>query len=62
MQASIGSIPLALGISSGDVMLTIAVLAILVTAPLGAFLMDLTKQRLLTVTPPVVADPEPAKI
>ena len=62
VQASIGSIPLALGISSGDVMLTIAVLAILVTAPLGAFLMDLTKQRLLTITPPVVADADSTKI
>ncbi|MDP3130172.1 MAG: cation:proton antiporter, partial [Bacillota bacterium] len=40
VQASIGSIPLALGISNGNVMLTIAVLAILVTAPMGAFLID----------------------
>lgn len=47
VQASIGSIPLSLGISNGNVMLTIAVLAILLTAPLGAFLIDLTKNRLL---------------
>lgn len=47
VQASIGSIPLALGISNGNTMLTIAVLAILITAPLGAFLIDVTKKRLL---------------
>jgi NhaP-type Na+/H+ or K+/H+ antiporter len=47
VQASIGSIPLALGISNGDTMLTLAVLAILLTAPLGAFLIDLTKHKLL---------------
>jgi NhaP-type Na+/H+ or K+/H+ antiporter len=47
VQASIGSIPLALGISNGDTMLTLAVLAILLTAPLGAFLIDLTKGKLL---------------
>ncbi|OHE40363.1 MAG: potassium transporter [Tenericutes bacterium GWF2_57_13] len=58
VQASIGSIPLALGISNGNVMLTIAVLAILVTAPMGAFLMDLTKHRLLEQTPPAITDPE----
>lgn len=47
VQASIGSIPLALGISNGNTMLTIAVLAILITAPLGAFLIDITKNKLL---------------
>ena len=47
VQASIGSIPLALGISNGNTMLTIAVLAILLTAPLGAFLIDCTKDRFL---------------
>ncbi|MFA5006031.1 MAG: cation:proton antiporter [Candidatus Izemoplasmatales bacterium] len=52
VQASIGSIPLGLGIANGDVMLTIAVLAILVTAPLGAFLMDLTREKLVAADPP----------
>lgn len=47
VQASIGSIPLALGISNGNQMLTIAVLAILITAPIGAFLIDFTKYRFL---------------
>lgn len=47
VQASIGSIPLALGISNGNTMLTVAVLAILITAPLGAFLIDWTKNSLL---------------
>jgi NhaP-type Na+/H+ or K+/H+ antiporter len=47
VQASIGSIPLSLGISNGNVMLTIAVLAILLTAPLGAFLIDITRNKLL---------------
>ena len=47
VQASIGSIPLALGISNGNTMLTIAVLAILFTAPLGAFLIDLSKNKFL---------------
>ncbi len=47
VQASISSIPLALGISNGDTMLTVAVLAILITAPLGSFLIDFTSKRLL---------------
>lgn len=49
VQASIGSIPLALGISNGETMLTLAVLAILITAPLGAFFIDLTKNKLLKI-------------
>lgn len=40
VQAAIGSIPLALGIPSGDLILTIAVLSILITAPLGALFID----------------------
>jgi solute carrier family 9B (sodium/hydrogen exchanger), member 1/2 len=47
VQASIGSIPLTLGISNGNTMLTVAVLAILITAPIGAFLIDLTQKPLL---------------
>jgi NhaP-type Na+/H+ or K+/H+ antiporter len=47
VQASIGSIPLVLGITGGSTMLTVAVLAILITTPLGSFLMDLTHNSLL---------------
>ena len=47
VQAAIGSIPLSLGLSCGNVVLSVAVLAILITAPLGAFLIDLTYQKFL---------------
>ena len=47
VQAAIGSIPLALGIASGHTILAIAVLAIFITAPLGALLIDLTNKKLL---------------
>lgn len=47
VQAAIGGMPLAAGIACGDTVLTVAVLAIVITAPLGAFAMDLTYQRLL---------------
>lgn len=40
VQAAIGGIPLALGFACGDVVLTVAVLAIVLTAPLGAFAID----------------------
>lgn len=48
VQAAIGGIPLAMGLSCGEMVLTVAVAAILVTAPLGAFLMELTYQKLLS--------------
>jgi NhaP-type Na+/H+ or K+/H+ antiporter len=47
VQAAIGSIPLALGLPCGHIVLTAAVLAILITAPLGAFGIDLTYKRWL---------------
>ncbi|PPS21342.1 cation:proton antiporter [Brachyspira murdochii] len=47
VQAAIGSIPLSLGFSSGEVILTIAVLAILITAPIGAFAIEFFYKRLL---------------
>lgn len=47
VQAAIGGIPLAMGIPGGEIMLTIAVIAILVTAPVGAILIDSTHKRLL---------------
>lgn len=40
VQAAIGSLPLAAGLASGSIILAVAVLGILITAPLGAFLMD----------------------
>jgi NhaP-type Na+/H+ and K+/H+ antiporters len=47
VQAAIGGIPLALGLSCGNMVLTVAVLAILITAPLGAFGIDMTYKRFL---------------
>ena len=47
VQAAIGSVPLALGLSCGNIVLTVAVLAILITAPLGALGVDVTYQKLL---------------
>ena len=47
VQAAIGSIPLSLGFASGEIILTIAVLAILITAPLGSFAIELFYKRLL---------------
>lgn len=47
VQAAIGAVPLAAGLESGGIILTIAVLAIIVTAPLGAIGVDLTYKRLL---------------
>ena len=47
VQAAIGSIPLALGFASGEIILTVAVLAILITAPLGAFAIEFFYKRLL---------------
>ena len=48
VQAAIGSVPLALGLPYGEIVLTVAVLSILITAPLGALLIDATQARLLT--------------
>lgn len=47
VQASIGGIALAQGLAVGSLVLTIAVLSILITAPLGAILMDLSYKKLL---------------
>lgn len=47
VQAAIGSIPLAMGLPCGQIVLSVAVLAILVTAPLGAIGIDLTYKKLL---------------
>ena len=48
VQAAIGGIPLAMGMASGEIILTVAVVSIIVTAPLGAILMDATYKKLLT--------------
>ena len=42
VQAAIGGEPLAMGLSCGNIVLTVAVTAILITAPLGAFLIEAT--------------------
>ncbi len=47
VQAAIGSLPLAMGLPCGNIVLTAAVLAILITAPLGAFAIDLSYKKLL---------------
>ena len=48
VQAAIGGVPLAMGLGCGQIVLTVAVIAILVTAPLGAFAIDFTYKRLLS--------------
>ena len=49
VQAAIGGIPLAMGLACGQTVLTAAVLAILITAPIGAFAIDLTYKKLLSL-------------
>lgn len=48
VQAAIGGVPLAMGLGCGQIVLTVAVIAILVTAPLGAFAIDFSYRKLLT--------------
>lgn len=50
VQAAIGSVPLSLGLPCGNMVLSVAVLSIILTAPLGAFGMDLTYQKFLNQT------------
>lgn len=47
VQAAIGSVPMAMGLACGQIVLSLAVLAILITAPLGAIGMDVSYQKLL---------------
>ena len=47
VQAAIGSVPLSLGLPCGNIVLSVAVLAILITAPLGALGIDISYKRLL---------------
>lgn len=48
VQASIGGIALSAGLECGGIVLAVAVLAIVVTAPIGGFLIDLTSHRWLS--------------
>ena len=48
VQAAIGSVPLSLGLPCGNIVLSVAVLSIFITAPLGAACMDFTYKKLLT--------------
>lgn len=47
VQAAIGAVPLANGLSSGEIILSMAVLGILITAPIGAIFIDNFNQKLL---------------
>ena len=47
VQAAIGSVPLSLGLPCGQIVLSVAVLSIIITAPLGAFAMDVSYKTLL---------------
>lgn len=47
VQAAIGSIPLAEGVACGNIVLITAAISILLTAPLGAFVIDCTYKKLL---------------
>lgn len=47
VQAAIGSVPLVAGLPCGEIVLSVAVMAIILTAPLGAIGMDATYQKLL---------------
>lgn len=48
VQAAIGSIPLSMGLPCGKIVLTVAVISIIITAPVGAFLVDILYKKLLT--------------
>lgn len=47
VQAAIGGVPLSMGLACGNTVLTVAVLAIIITAQLGAFAIDMTYRKLL---------------
>lgn len=50
VQAAIGGVPLAMGLACGNMVLTVSVISILLTAPLGAFLIDWTYKKCLQKT------------
>ncbi len=47
VQAAVGSIPLSLGVAGGEIILAVAVIAILITAPIGSILIQFTAKKLL---------------
>lgn len=47
VQAAIGGVPLSMGLACGNTVLIVAVLAIIITAPLGEFAIDMTYRKLL---------------
>lgn len=47
VQAAVGGLPLAMGLPSGEIILTVAVVSIVLTAPLGAILVDRSYEKLL---------------
>jgi solute carrier family 9B (sodium/hydrogen exchanger), member 1/2 len=48
VQAALGGLPIAMGLSSGNIILTVAVISIIISAPLGAFLIDKSYKFLLS--------------
>ena len=57
VQAAMASVPLAYGVAGGEIMLTVAVLSIVVTSPLGLFLVRRLGPRLLEVEFPDEVEP-----
>lgn len=53
VQAAIGSVPLAMGLPCGKIVLSVAVMAIIITAPLGAWGIDITAKRFLEKEKPL---------
>ena len=60
VQAAIGSVPLSLGLPCGRLVLSVAVLSILITAPLGSIGMDLSYSKLLSQESTAAVDSNPA--
>ena len=58
VQAAIGAVPLSLGLACGELVLSAAVMAILITAPLGALGIDLTYRQWLKKAEPLPAEAE----
>lgn len=52
VQAAIGGLPLAMGLPSGEIILTVAVVSIAITAPLGSILVDRNYKKLLSKARP----------
>ena len=48
VQAALGTVPLAMGLSCGEIVLTVAVISILITAPFGAICVDNSYKKLLS--------------